>query len=195
MSGNLDGDIRSDRFLFLSHCLLAQAVRAKGLARYHPAAFKPVLQFCLENDINIVQMPCPEALHHAGGLDREPHGKKWYEDRGLRAQACEIAKGQAEYMKALLDQGYKVLAVVGLEFSPACAVQLLNKGPIVYREQGIFVEELKRHLIERHIDVPFMAVHPRGPKKLARDLKSLLAEVVTETVSVKPGTAIKTPTC
>src|SRR6266571_3777814 len=66
------GDRRSQRCLVLAHCLLAQCVRAEGLAKYFPGPVVPVLQFCISNEINIVQLPCPETLflNSAGGLPR-----------------------------------------------------------------------------------------------------------------------------
>ena len=130
---------RSTKCVFLSHCLLAQTVRAKGLAKHFAATVKPVIQFCLDHDVNMVQMPCPEVLCPAGGLGREPHGKTWYEERGLRLTCAVIAKTQAAYARELVDQGCQVLAIIGMEFSPACAVTYLNKGRALHRDQGIFI--------------------------------------------------------
>lgn len=166
--------LRSKRCLFLSHCLLAQAVRARGLAKYFPAAVKPLVQFCLDHDINMIQMPCPETLCAAGGLVRDPHGKAWYDARGLRDTSRQIARGQVAYMRELIQNGFDVLAVVGMEFSPACATKLLNRGRRVVHDQGIFVEELKAAMCEVDLDIPFLGVNQRGLKKLQHDLLSLL---------------------
>jgi predicted secreted protein len=166
--------LRSKNAIFLGHCLLAQSVRANGLARYFPAVVRPVVQFCLDNDINMIQMPCPETLCAAGGLGREPHGKAWYEAHGLRERSREIAAAQVAYLKQLIDGGLCVLAIVGMEFSPACAVNLLNRGRRIQRGQGIFVEELKAALEAAGRDIPFVGVNQRALKKLAQDLQSLL---------------------
>lgn len=168
-------DLRSNRGIFVSHCILAQAVRANGLAKYYPAAIKPVLQLCLDNDINIFQMPCPETLCTAGGLGREPHGKQWYEKAGLRPVCSRIAKDQVAYMRQLTDAGLNVLAVVGIEFSPACAVTYLNRGPIIRRDQGIFIEELKRELSEAKLAIPFVGINPRHANKTQQELQRLFA--------------------
>jgi predicted secreted protein len=171
--------LRSRNCVFLSHCLLAQAVRAKGLAKYFPAAVKPVVQFCLDHDINMMQMPCPESICAAGGLGRDAHGKGWYERNGLRETAEKIAAGQVAYMKQLLANDFRVLAVIGMEFSPACAVSLLNKGQRVYHDEGIYIEELKRAMAAEKIIVPFIGVNQRGLKKLGLDLESLLMPTET----------------
>ena len=74
---------------------------AEGVVRHHPAMMRPVVEFCLANDINIIQMPCPETNCAAGGLGRQPHGKSWYERNGLRETAANIAAGQLDYMERL----------------------------------------------------------------------------------------------
>ncbi len=166
--------LRSNRCVFLSHCLLAQVVRAKGLVKYFPAAVKPVVQFCLDNDINMIQMPCPETLCAAGGLGREPHGKAWYEQNGLRKTSAKIAREQATYAQQLIDSGCALLAVLGVEFSPACATQYLNRGPVVYKDRGIFAEELKKAFDALGLAVPFVGVNQRWLRKLDRDLAELV---------------------
>ena len=147
---------------------------ADGLVKHFPGAIRPVIEFCLDNDIAIMQMPCPETLCAAGGLGRTPHGKQWYEKNGLRNVSREIAAGQAAYMQRLSNGGFQILAIIGVEFSPACAVTFLNRGPAIYRDQGIYVEELRRAMKERDIEVPFMGISPRWHKKMVVDLQKLL---------------------
>ena len=168
-------DQRSARFVFISHCLLAQGVRANGLAKYHSSVVKPVLQFLMDNDINIVQMPCPESRCAAGGIGRDPHGKAWYEKNGLRETSQPIARNQALYMKDLVDNGFEILAVIGMEFSPACAVTYLNRGPAIYKDKGIYIEELLREMSKLELNVPFIGINQRWHKKMERDLNELVA--------------------
>lgn len=168
-------DVRSRRCVFVSHCMLAQCVMAEGVVRHHPAMMRPVVEFCLSNDINIIQMPCPETLCAAGGLGREPHGKVWYERNGLRETAAGLAKGQLDYMERLRAAGIDILGVIGVDFSPACAVTFLNKGRSIVRDEGIFVEELKKGMAERGFALPFVGVTPKWEKRILRDLQALLA--------------------
>jgi len=168
-------DLRSSKCVFVSHCIMAQCVRANGLAKYFPAAVKPVVQFCLDNDIGMFQMPCPETDCAAGGLGREPHGKKWYELRGLRDTAKKQAAEQVAYMQKLQKGGQTILAIIGMEFSPACAVKYLNRGPIIVKDKGIFIEELQAKMKEVGVVVPFLGVNQRAHKKLALDLNNLIS--------------------
>lgn len=169
-------DIRSKRCVFVSHCMLAQGIMAEGVVRKFPAIVRPVIEFCLKHDLNIMQMPCPESQCASGGLGRLPHGKKWYEDNGLRDTATKIAKGQAEYMKDLVDNGFEILAIIGVDFSPACAVTYLNRGPVVYKDEGIYVEELKKCLSDVGLCIKFMGINQRWHKKLQKDLENLISE-------------------
>jgi len=144
------------------------------MAKYFPAAVKPVVQWCLDHDINMIQMPCPEFLCAAGGPGREPHGKIWYERKGLRETSRPIGEAQADYAKKLVDSGCTIVAVFGMEFSPACAVNYLNKGQWVYKDQGIYIEEFRAALVRLGLNPPFIGVNQRALKKLSRDLDSLL---------------------
>lgn len=147
---------------------------AEGVVRHHAAIMRPVVEFCLAEDINIIQMPCPETNCAAGGLGRQPHGKVWYERNGLRETAAGIAKGQVEYMNRLRTAGIEILAVIGVDFSPACAVTYLNKGRSIVRDEGIFVEELKRLMAESGFELPFVGVTAKWERRIERDLKALL---------------------
>lgn len=149
---------------------------AEGIVRTFPGIVKPVVQFCLEHDINIIQMPCPETLTSSGGLGRKPHGKAWYESSGLRATAKDIAVGQANYMQSLAEAGNNIVAIVSVEFSPACAVTFLNKGRSIVRGTGIYVEELKKAMHDLNLQVPFVGISQRWGKKMIRDLEAVLRE-------------------
>ncbi|MCH9021281.1 MAG: hypothetical protein IID32_00770 [Planctomycetes bacterium] len=165
---------RSNRCVFVSHCMLNQAVMAEGLVRNEPAIIKQVLKFCMENDIGIVQMPCPETICDAGGLGRERRGKSWYEKNGLRQTSAKIAKEQTDYMSKLSSNGVEILAILGVEFSPSCAPNYLSKGRTIVRDKGIYHEELKRELQTRKLNIPFIGVNQRWKNKLERQLNEIL---------------------
>lgn len=167
---------RSKKCVFVSHCLLAQVMMAKGLVKLSPAIIKQVVQFCMDNDINIFQMPCPEFLCAAGGPGRDVHGKAWYEKNGLRQTSSEIAKEQVNYMVKLIHAGFEVLAVIGIEFSPACAPNYLNNGRRIVKDKGIFIEELQREFKLQKLQVPFVGVNQRWTRKLEKQLSEVLQE-------------------
>jgi predicted secreted protein len=147
---------------------------AEGVVKQYAAVVKPVIEFCLRHDINIFQMPCPESQCASGGLGRTPHGKVWYERNGLRETSKGIAEEQIAYMQRLRSAGMQIVAVIGVEFSPACAVSYLNKGRAIVRDEGIYVEELKAKMSSQGFSVPFIGISARWTKRMAKDLESLL---------------------
>jgi len=163
-------DCRSDKCVFVSHCILAQTVKAEGGAKV-AAIVKEVIQFCMDNDINVIQMPCPELLTEAGGFGREPRGKKFYEAHGLRDTSLRIAKNQANYIEAVQANGKKVIGIIGVTFSPACSTEETNS---VYRQKGIYIEELEKELEERGLHIPMISIHPTWKSKMTESLNSLL---------------------
>jgi predicted secreted protein len=148
---------------------------AEGLVKDFPAIVKPVLQFCLNNDINVMQMPCPETQCSSGGLGRIPRGKKWYEEQGLRSTSRDIAVGQVQYMAKLRTAGITILAVIGIDFSPACAVNYLNKGRSVQKGTGIYFEELQKAMAAQQFSIPFIGIRQAWQKKMLAQLEALIA--------------------
>lgn len=159
----------SQRCVFIAHCMLAQTVRAEGCAKA-PAAIKRVIEFLMEHEINIMQMPCPESIML--GIAREKHGKKWYEEKGFREVCRDIARNQVNYMKALEIDGKKIVGVIGVTFSPACSFERDNGS--VYRQEGIYGEELRAAMKHFNIDAKMISVNPDWKDKLEADLLSLL---------------------
>lgn len=159
---------RSNNCVFLSHCLLAQTVRAEGVAKWEGAC-TPVVQWCLDNGVNMIQMPCPET--NCIGLDRPPKGKKYYHHHeDFRGLCNYLAYGVVERMVDLRDAGRKILCVFCVEFSPACSP---NEGSSPYNPKGIFIEELQKEMSEQEIDISFVGVSDRWLKRLDRDLLDL----------------------
>lgn len=150
---------------------------AQGLVKKYPAVVRPLLEFCLEHEVNIFQMPCPESRCLAGGIARQPRGKQWYEENGLRAVSREIAREQVRYMASLVREGFEILAIVGVDFSPACAVNYLNKGRSIRPDRGIYMEELQECLKDHGIRCRFVGVNQRWERKLQRELQDLLSTV------------------
>lgn len=70
---------RSKKFVFVPFCLLAQSYQAQGIVKYNwSSSIKPFINLLMDNDINIVQMPCTEATFNHS-LIREPKGISKYD--------------------------------------------------------------------------------------------------------------------
>ncbi|MFN8512662.1 MAG: hypothetical protein U0232_03195 [Thermomicrobiales bacterium] len=58
-------DARSGRVVFLSHCLLNEHTRYPGGA-CHACCVREVVERCLDAELGMVQLPCPEELAWGG---------------------------------------------------------------------------------------------------------------------------------
>lgn len=156
-------DKRSKKVIFLSHCLLNPNTVYMGGVKGREQNLKFV-KLLFENDIGIVQMPCPELGFR--GLIRAPATKKIYDTKKFRAIAKSLAKNIANLIDLYVKNDFKVLGVVGIRESPSCGISktLLdrkNGEKIFTSKPGIFIEELKKTLKQLKISVPMIDVNRR----------------------------------
>lgn len=145
-------DVRSKKVAFLAYCLLDQNARARGIAKYPAAVFELVETF-MANEVGMVQMPCPELQY--GGFDRAPRPRNWYDNETFRGVCRKCAEQVAEQVKKYVKNGYQVVSIIGVEYSPSCAVKVL---PVIENEKrrwvkgkGIFIEKLLEELGVRRL--------------------------------------------
>ncbi len=162
---------RSKKFVFIPACLIAQAIRAKGIVKKYPAIVSPILELFNKYQINLIQMPCPEIKYK--GLIREPCGKGKYDNPEYRKICREIAKDVVNSIKEIKGAGYEVIAILGIEYSPSCAVNYLWEGKLK-KGKGIFIEELEKELEENKIEIKILGINIQKIKKTLKELESFL---------------------
>lgn len=167
---------RSKKVVFVPFCLICQCVRAQTLVKKYPAIVSPVVQKLIDNDINIIQMPCPELIYQGnyGGLTREPCGKLQYDNEGYRKMLRYNLSPTIKLIQKLINNNYTILAVLGIENSPTCAVNWLFEKRRRIRGTGILIEEMEKIMKEKRIEVPFLGVDIYGMKKTIRGLSELI---------------------
>lgn len=164
-------DKRGGKVIFLSHCILNQNAKVRGIARY-PGAVEPLVQRLLEQGIGMVQMPCPE-MTYLGNM-RWGAVKDQYNTPMFRRHCQRLAQEVVDQVENYRQCGYQVVGMVMVDGSPACG---LNRTPrprdpnvmwggmtwyIPESEyvagQGNFCEVLQAELQQRGLpDVPFVA--------------------------------------
>ncbi len=132
-------DSRSKKVVFLSHCLLNENTRYLGGA-CRSGCIREIVEQCLDHDLGIVQMPCPEQRAWGGVLKRfllMGYGLKWqyplaYRLRGLLVPAGllftrlvyrRLAREVAGQIEDYITSGFSVVGIVGIDGSPSCAVK------------------------------------------------------------------------
>jgi uncharacterized protein YbbK (DUF523 family) len=130
-------DDRSERVVFVAHCLLNENVRYLGGA-CRPGDVREIVDGLQRQDAGICQMPCPEQQVWGGVLKR--HLLLLYGSRRLttgpvrhvaaplllrytrwryRRLASALARQIADYRSS----GFDVAGVVGVDTSPSCGVR------------------------------------------------------------------------
>lgn len=98
-------------------------------------------------------MPCPELTY--AGLLRPSQTKEQYDTPAFRRHCRQIASSTADQVEEYVRNGFKVLAILGVEGSPTCGVE---ETSFQEANLGILVEELRSELKKRKVEVPMKGV-------------------------------------
>lgn len=167
---------RSKKVVFLSHCILFQSIRAYGVSLRFSSAVRPVVKLLIENDINLVQMPCPEMAYD--GVMRKAVRKDVYDNPRFRKICSKHATQIINVMRDLSEAGFKIVGVLGIENSPTCGVRFVfREGKGRVNEPGIFIEELQKLLLaENFKQIPFLGIKTFNMKKSLTELGDILKQ-------------------
>jgi predicted secreted protein len=150
-------DVRSKRVAFLTYCLLDQNARAEGLAKYS-GPVSEIVETLTTNGVGMVQMPCPELLY--SDLDRTPRPRNWYDNKEFRSLCQKCAAQVAELVDKYVKKRYQIVAIIGVEHSPSCAIERSQAKEGSDTTQGIFIQELLEKLTSRHLNnIPMIGVY------------------------------------
>lgn len=163
---------RSKKFVFVPFCLLAQSYQAKGIVKYNwSSSIKPFVELLMDNDINIIQMPCTEATYNHS-LVREPMGMSKYDTKEFNKHCMVKAKEVSEQIKEIITSGYEVIAILGIEQSPSCCVNYIYTSNGTENRKGLFMEKLYEEVKEYNI--PFIGINRKYINKSLNELKLIL---------------------
>ena len=163
---------RSKKFVFIPFCLIAQAYQAQGIVKYEwKSSIKPIVQLLLDNDINIVQMPCTESTYN-DSLIRKPKGIKKYDTIDFNKHCENLAEEVAKQIKTICQNGYEVIAVLGIEQSPSCCVNYIYTNKGMEKRKGLFIEKLNNKILD--LNIPIIGVNRKYINKSLKELEKLI---------------------
>lgn len=178
-------DKRSKKLVFLAHCILNQNSISDGTAEF-PASINELIDFFQENEISMVQMPCPELL--CLGLDRgNKKGAKQeviIENTRIReslkrpALICnisEMAKQLVFQIEEYQKHEFEIIGLVGINRSPSCGVNTTSKNNVEVEGQGIFISILQELLKKRNIKLKMIGIKGTAPQQMLENVKNGLA--------------------
>ncbi len=167
-------DGRSKYFVFVPFCLLAQAYQAQGLVKYEwKSSIKPFVNLLIDNDINIVQMPCAESSY--SNLVREPMGLKKYDTEEFNRHCEILADKVAREIKQIVDSNYKIIAILGIEQSPSCCVNYIYTNHGNEKRKGIFMQKLSDKI--KDYNIPIIGINRKYINKSLKELELLIKEI------------------
>lgn len=163
---------RSKRFVFVPFCLLAQSYQAEGIVKFNwSSTIRPFVELLMDNDINIIQMPCTEATYKHSLL-RKPMGISKYDTEEFNKHCEEKAREVAEQIKEILLSGYEVVAILGIEQSPSCCVNYIYTNKGTENRKGLFIQKLYEEIKEYNI--PFIGINRKYVNKSLNELKTIM---------------------
>ncbi len=128
------------KIAIVAHCILNQNSVVKGLERPFNL-FKEVVFRLLNNNYEIIQLPCPELLFL--GINRKGMDKKGYDSEEYRKLCRNILKNIKKYLLEYNSDNqvkYKFI-VIGIEGSPTCSIYKTEIDGKLLDESGILMEE------------------------------------------------------
>lgn len=168
-------DNRSQYFVFVPFCLLAQAYQAQGIVKFEwKSSIKPFVNLLIENDINIIQMPCAESTFN-DRLIREPMGITKYDTEDFNTHCEHLAQEVANQIKQLIKSNYKVIAILGIEQSPSCCVNYIYTNRGNENRKGIFMEKLYDKIKE--YDIPIVGINRKYINKSLKQLEDIIKAI------------------
>lgn len=176
--GLMSRDSRRRKLVAVIECILNQNARDLGAATY-PALNQAFLQLCMQYEIGILQIPCPEMRFM--GLRRErPPGKTIREvlDTPAGRQCCQaISQDLVNTIREYRKNGCRVLAILGGNpESPGCAVLPECSSPdtgCLTDRSGVLMRILQEELRKHQIEIPFRGMRDYRPDLLNEDLRWL----------------------
>jgi predicted secreted protein len=168
---DINADARGGKIMFVSHCILNQNAKVRGIAIY-PGAVRPIVELLLDHGVGIFQMPCPE-MTYLGAL-RWGQVKDQYNSPMFRRFCQGLAEQVLEQAVEYRRGGYEILGFIMVDGSPVCGLKMTPQ-PAVEGEpwggmtryvpkqhfacgSGVFCEILQAEVARQGLtDIPFVS--------------------------------------
>lgn len=164
---------RGKKIVFMSHCLLNQNTMPLGKESY-AGSVKDLLELFAESGIGIVQLECPQ-MEFNNGLNRKPATKNAFDNNGFRDNCKKMSLNVLERIEMYLKNDYKVIGILGVEFSNTCGVHQIRNGSRRTPGKGIFIEELEAEMQKKNFQIPVIGVNLTNIYSSINKIQTLLS--------------------
>lgn len=145
------------KIAFISHCLLNNLSKVESFENKN----KVLIKFLLDNDVELIQMPCPEFTLYGGR--RFGQVKEQYDTPFFRKHCSVLIEPLIQQILEYKRNGHQILGVFAIKGSPSCGYLNTVSGPNWLGEikdnsdellkdvklidgSGVFMEELSKKL-------------------------------------------------
>lgn len=133
----------------------------------------PFAELLKDSGVEVVLLPCTET--EFCGIPRKKHGVDYYQVLKGYPEYCE--KQAADMLQKILSlslEGQSVIACLGVEHSPSCAVTYMYTHHGMVKRAGIFFEQLFAGLDKANIKLERIGINRNYPPKAYKHLKTVL---------------------
>jgi predicted secreted protein len=159
------------RVVFVSHCLLNQAIRPSEDGRY-PNVTKELFTLFAEHEIGIVQLPCPRM--ESNDFTKKLVTKENVDNKKYRTYCQKLSENMLKQVEMYLKQNYSVIGILGVEFSASCAVHQIKNGGKNSPGKGVLLEELEKTMQKKNFQVPIIGINLNNIYSSIEKLQSLI---------------------
>lgn len=161
------------KIIFVSNCILNQYARAKNVRNRIDglAAVYPLLDLFKEENVAIVQMPCPEIEYE--GLQRVASSRARYENDEFKAICRTYAKAVASLVKQYVTEDYRVVGILGVDYSPTCGVDTLPRRRQGSEPSGLFMREIQTELAKNGLRLKLVGARIRTESQAVETQRAL----------------------
>ncbi|NIM47581.1 MAG: hypothetical protein GTN40_05505 [Candidatus Aenigmarchaeota archaeon] len=138
----------SEKIIFVSHCILNQSIRKEKFSK-----IKELVGLFTESGVGIVQLPCPK-IECNGRFIRNENNAKICKNYCKKTSSFIV-----NTIKKYLDANFKVLGILGVEFSPICGVYRINNGRKNIPGRGILIKGIENEMQKRNFQVPIISTN------------------------------------
>ena len=129
----------------------------------------------MDNDVNIIQMPCAESSF--SGLIRNPQGLSKYNTDEFNKCCNTLAENMVNQIIDIIKSGYEVVAIIGIEHSPTCCINYIYTNKGMEKRKGLFIEKVYNKLTENNINIPMIGINRKYIRKSCEELNKLLKNI------------------
>ena len=165
------------RAVFVPYCMVAPGFQANSHIQCNYEWRKEFINFLLEEEIDMIPFSCVEASFAilADGLLRDKHGIDYYQKLTGFCEHCDdVASQEADRLMQMMKAGIQIVAILGIEHSPSCAVNYLYTHNGTQKRAGIFMQLLIEKLQKRGITTNYIGINRKYPKKALLRLKECI---------------------